>query len=1148
MEGMLAYPRILIGVRGGVAVGLALTLLSMSVRAQVLYGSLVGTVTDSSGLAVPGASVTITQAETNQSREATTNATGAYIFPNLAAGTYQVDVALTGFQSFRARDIVVRQNTAVRVDARLSIGTLQESVEVSAAAAILQTESAAVQSQTTSLQIETLPTSGRSFHSLLVVMPGVGQPDYFQSGGINNPARSMTVSVNGQPATNTVFRIDGVSATNQWIQQLQSYSPSMEAIETVSVVTNSFDADLGMAGGASVNVQVKSGTNTLRGSAFEYWTDARLRARNFFLPAENDKGIEHKHVFGGTNGGPIVRNKLFYFFSVESTRQTIVGGQIGAQTFGSSGFQSLPPAALRAGDFSATGTVLYDPRTGNPNGTGRIPFAFANCPGVTSATDPRFASCNVIPSNRINPISRRLLDMLVLPTLPGYANNYFSKSSYQSTYHKIDSKITWTPANKLNLNARMSYLPDTETSVGIYPRVDGSKEINPLSLGRQWDAQIASGSLAATSILSPTFVVDGVVGFTRQHTIVVPVGPDDKCWGDEFLIPNACQPPYSRDRATPRFDMTGWSQLGDSPMRDYIDPQVQMVGNAGWTRGSHNVKFGVDVHRLHMNHYETSVPQFVFNGGSTALNGGASPNNFNSFADFLLGMPFSRSAQAMSPLVHTDGASQEQPATLRSWEFGMYLRDQWQLSPKMTASVGLRWEYYPMPRRADRGLEVFDFTTNRLQICGVAGANEQVCDIKIEKDLFTPRLGLAYRPAESVVVRVGFSRNPQNDNSGRVIAQAFPAIIAISQVGPNTFTSVGSLSDGVPVVPQVDLASGSVTLPAGAGVTTHQQQYVRGHITSYNVTAQKLFPHALSVQIGYVANRQNKITRNQNLNYGQIGGGAASQPYRALLGTTSAINVPSPLGRVKYDSLQLSVNRRMTNGLQLDAGYSYAKATDWWASSIAIPEFWHLNKGQPALHTPHKFVLSTIYELPFGPGKTFLTKEGILGKLVGRWQLNTFFTATSGTPFSISANAASLNAPGSAQRADQVKDTVEILGGIGRNSPYFDVTAFRPVTEARFGTAGVNTLRGPSVVNLDASIFRTFAMKRGLDLQFRLEVFNVTNTPHFANPSGTNVSNLQLNPDGSVRNLNGFGVITSTQTVGREYDERHFRLGMRLSF
>jgi Carboxypeptidase regulatory-like domain/TonB-dependent Receptor Plug Domain len=252
--------------RCAVLICVALTVWSAQAIAQVLYGSIVGTVTDSSDLAVPGATVTITPAETNQARETTTNETGNYTFPNVAAGTYRVDVTLPGFQSFRAQDIAVRLNTAVRVDAKLSVGTLQESVLVSADAVLLQTETAAVQTQTTSQQLQNLPINGRSFQSMLTLTPGVAQPNYFQTGGINNPARSMQVSVNGAPNSNTVFRLDGVSATNQWIQGLQAYTPGIEAIETVNVVTNSFDAEQGMTGGASVNVQIKSGTNSLHGS------------------------------------------------------------------------------------------------------------------------------------------------------------------------------------------------------------------------------------------------------------------------------------------------------------------------------------------------------------------------------------------------------------------------------------------------------------------------------------------------------------------------------------------------------------------------------------------------------------------------------------------------------------------------------------------------------------------------------------------------------------------------------------------------------------------------------------------------------------------------------------------------------------------
>ena len=264
--------------------------------AQALYGSLLGNVTDETGAALPGATVTITQRETNLTRDVVTDASGGYNVPNLLPGTYQVDVKLAGFSTFTTRDIAVRQGLDVRVDAKLKLGTLEESIIVSGEAAVLQTESAAVQSLTTSRELETIPTSGRAWQTTIALMPGVAQPDYSQSGGSNNPTRAMAISINGQPANNTVVRLDGVSQINQFFQQIQAYSPSLEAIETVSVVTNSFDADQGMAGGASVNVQVKSGTNQLAGSLFEYAQDYKMKAKNYFLPAGDPKGSGSVHV------------------------------------------------------------------------------------------------------------------------------------------------------------------------------------------------------------------------------------------------------------------------------------------------------------------------------------------------------------------------------------------------------------------------------------------------------------------------------------------------------------------------------------------------------------------------------------------------------------------------------------------------------------------------------------------------------------------------------------------------------------------------------------------------------------------------------------------------------------------------------------
>ena len=1098
--------------------------------AQSIYGSLVGTVTDESGATIPHAAVSATHTETNTSRSTVATENGSYNLPNLQPGTYRLAVTIPGFQTFNANGINVEANSAIRIDPRLKVGEVRESVSVSASAVALQTESAAVQSNTTSSQLMSVPTSGRSWQTTVAMMPGVSQPDYLQSGGTNNPTRAMAITVNGQPNSNTVVRLDGVTQLNQYFQGIQAYSPSIEAIETVSLVTSSFDADQGMAGGASVNVQVKSGTNRFSGSVFDHATDYRMKAKNFFLPVGTSKGTGSTHSYGGTLGGPLKKDKLFFFASVERNRQRAYAGNP-LSNIGANGLVSLPTPAMRTGDFAGSNTVLYDPRTGTATGTGRTPF-----PGNT-----------IIPANRISPISAKILTYLVTPQLPGFNNNYFSTIDYITDYNKYDGKFTWVANNKTTINGRFGYGTSYELGSPLLPSLTNGP--NPIQQGRIWDTTVHSHSIAITSVLSPTFVVDGVFGVTRTDVLTTPESPD--CWGDLVGIKNSCQPPYSKSTAIPAITASTWTLTGGGQPRAYRDPQWGGSFNAGWTRGKHNIKFGGEQKRLMQNHYETQTPTFTFNGGRTAL-APASPNNFNAFADFLLGDAYQRTAEAMTPMIGQtltpDQVDQFRPATLRGWQYGLYVRDQFELTKKMSVSVGLRYEYYPLVRRADRGLEVFNFNTNLLEICGVAGI-DPTCGVTVEKTLFTPRLGWAYRPSDSLVIRVGYSRNPENGNSATSQmppSQSFPVTTILTETAANNYSAIGNLADGVTTVPIFDLSVGRVK--PNSGLTTYRGKFVRGKITSFNVSIQKVLPHNHSLTLGYVANRQNDMVRTQNQNYGKLGGGTASQPYNAILGTTAAINVQTGNGHVQYDSFQANLVKRYSNGFQYTLAYTWSKTINWWAGTIPQPEFWALNKGISGGSTPHSFTSTFGYELPFGSGKRFLQHKNALSYLAGGWQLNGFLTARSGQPYSVSASNASLNAGnGTNQRADQVKADVQTLGGIGTVQPYFDVTAFRPVTDVRFGTAGFNTLTGPGMLNLDGSVFRRFSVGERMNFQLRVEALNLSNTPHFGNPSA-NISNLQLNSDGTIRNLNGVGVVTSSNRTGRQYDEREFRIGLRFAF
>ena len=552
-----------------------------------------------------------------------------------------------------------------------------------------------------------------------------------------------------------------------------------------------------------------------------------------------------------------------------------------------------------------------------------------------------------------------------------------------------------------------------------------------------------------------------------------------------------------------------------------------------------------------MNHYEDSTPIITFSGGQTAL-APAAPNNFNGFGDFLLGNYNSAQSEAMDPMigqtVTPQNAADFRPATLRGWQFGTYVSDQFQLTKKMSISLGLRYEYYPLVRRADRGLEVFNFNTNLLDICGVAG-NLPTCGVTVQHLLFSPRLGWSYRLNDTLVIRAGYSRNPQNDDSATAQmppGAAFPVTDIVTVVSPNTYGTAGSLSQGVPIVPVFNLNVTSVK--PNAAITTYRGEFKRGEITSFNVTVQKLLPQGHSVSVGYVATHSIGLTRGENFNYGTLGGGTASQPYYALLGISGGVSVQTNLGHSQFDSFQASLTKRFSNGIQYTAAYTFSKNVDWWAGTIPQPQYWALNKGVASSNTPHSLNATVTYDLPFGSGKQFLAHSGFFSKIVGGWEVNGFLSARSGLPFTVTSSSASLNAgSGTNQTANQVLQNVEILGGIGSTQPWFNVLAYRPVTAVAFGNSGYNQLVGPHQINLDSSLFRTFSIREKYKLQFRVKALNTTNTPHFANPAA-NVSNLQLNSDGTIKSLNGFGVVTSTIHTGRQYDERELELSARFSF
>ena len=388
---------------------------------------------DQSGGAVPGAEVTVTQTETSLTRTAVSNDVGVATLASLPPGPYSVRVNISGFKEFVTTGVMVSEDSVVRVGSLLDVGQVTDTVTVSAGVAVLQTDRADVRTEIPTTQLENLPVPvGRNYQNLFVTVPGISPPENMHSVAVN-PARGLAFSSNGTTRNANAIRIEGAISNNLWLPHVAAYVPALEAIESVGVTTSTFDADQGLSGGMSANVLIKSGTNQLHGSVFEYFFNEAMKSRPYFLPATEEKPDASQNQFGGTLGGPIVRNKLFFFGSYQGTFDKQL-----AQRFG-----TVPTAAMRNGDFSASPTPIYDPATGNAaNGTGRTPFAG-----------------NIIPRDRFDPIVQKLIADLPLPNIPGrLTDNYFATGDYTFDRHNVDAKVNYNPTNKLGISARVGWL------------------------------------------------------------------------------------------------------------------------------------------------------------------------------------------------------------------------------------------------------------------------------------------------------------------------------------------------------------------------------------------------------------------------------------------------------------------------------------------------------------------------------------------------------------------------------------------------------------------------------------------------------------------------------------------------------------------
>ncbi|NWF83532.1 MAG: TonB-dependent receptor [Bryobacteraceae bacterium] len=1098
-------------------------------RAQILYGSMVGVVTDPSNAAVPKATVTILQLETNQSLQTETDQSGQYRFPTIPGGTYELKVTAQGFRGYIRKPVSVSTNAVTRIDVEMQVGSVSESIQVAADAMVLQTDRSEVRAEVGRTSLLNLPVPpGRNYQQLFNTLPGFTPPRNAHSLP-SNPSRSLQYEVNGVVAASNNIRLDGATQYNVWLPHVTAYVPALESIETVNVVTNSFDAEQGLAGGAAINVQIKSGTNELHGSGFWYHNNNNTKARPFFLPFNQDKPKLVFNQFGGTVGGPVVKDKLFYFASYEGTYDRQFAGAL----------STVPTSAMKAGDMSTSPRLVYDPATGAADGRDRTPF-------------PN----NQIPLARQDTIALKIVRLMPTPTDPNQlTGNYYSQGTYAFDRNTIDTKVNWIPASRITAYGRFSYLHyDANMPTRFGDQLLGSSLAggNP---GKGFgDTYSFTGAMTYT--ISPSFIFDTNFGYTKMNTNVEQPFLDQKIGLDTFGIPGT-NGTRRFEGGFPGFGISGFDTFGlaDSYMPYFRrDPQYQWIGNGNWTKGRHNVRFGAELSWQQLNHTQPEFyggswgapGGFSFNGGSTTLNGGPASNQFNSMSDFLLGLASQVGKIYQWPDVYGTRTSMQ----------SFYLRDQWQVTRQLTLNFGVRYNYFPMPTRDDRGLERYIFPGDarygdKVLVCGF-GEIARDCGVSVSKTLFAPTVGIAYRVNDSTVIRTGYGINTDPWNVARAMRTNHPLLTAQTVNAPNSFSAAGTLKTGIPVLTQPSLGNGVIDLPRTVVANTMDTDFKRGYIQSWNFTIQKQMFWNMVGQVGYVATRSTGLMGFEERNYGLVGGGAASRVYFASTGRNGSLAVVNRLGNSTYDSLQATLDKRLSGGLQMNLAYVWSKciAPAGFGNSgdriaIKIPSYQALNRSQCSIHQPQRFTTAAVWQLPFGAGRKY-ANSGFASAVLGGWQINGILSLMKGQPFTVSSSGASLNAPENSQRADQVKANVTKLGLVGRGVPFYDYTAYAPVTQARFGTSGFNTLLGPGLVSLDMGVFRQFRITERVNLQFRAEAFNATNTPHFSNPSG-NISNLVLNPDGTFRS--GVFEVTGVRNTGREgIDERVFRFGLRLGF
>ncbi len=1065
-------------VGSAVARALCLAVLSLglatSAVAQSVSGTILGTVTDSTGAVVAGAKVTIINEGTGLTRTVVADVNGEYTAPALPTGHYTITSEMTGFKTVALSNVEVGVDQRVRINIKHEVGAMTESVSVTADTPLLQTSSSELGTTVGSAQIEALPLNGRNFVSLTRSIPGVlrGIPGANIDGAGSLAWRaSASFSANGQRPRDNNYMLDGVDNNETWLQTVVVF-PSVDALDEFKLQTSTYSAEFGRSLGGVVNLQIKSGTNSLRGSGFEFHRNDAFDANNFFNNrAGRDKPEFKQNQFGGTIGGPVFKDKTFFFTDYQGHRESL------GQTF----LSTVPSMAMRGGDFSELSRVIYDPTNG-------LPF-----------------QGNVIPSGRIDTVARNILTQLYPePNTAGTRqangqtiNNYLINPIKERQDNQFDVKVDHTLSTNNRFFTRYSFQKTHRLQPASLPHGDAGATFG----AGEGDIKAQSLAFNDTHTLSMNWLNEFRFGWSSIKFNMTPI--------DYLTNPAAAVglPGINLNDATSAMTQLTFQNirnLGANSNQPLITNQndFQIFDNVTWVKGKHTVKTGgsLTLRSREILNADTIVGVFNFNNNMTSncagqTAAGCAVNSATGFdvASFMLGFVNSKNRTLFDANTYTE----KRP------EYTLYVQDDYRLSNRLTMNLGLRWDVYPPWTEIDDRQSNFDEATGKFV---VASDGAVVNGIEVGRYLQTyskrdlgPRFGFAYDLGGDgkTMIRGGFgvfwNFTPGGTSSSKAQNPPFLQSTTITP-SPTAYGTNVLLKDGLPPPPGVDPNRPA----AGTTRSIFDVNFRDAYARQWNINVQRSFFTNYMLEVAYVGSQGRQMLLKGDPNQARpvvgITDANVNRPYAAVSPALRSVGQVKSTGTLDYNALLVKFQRRFANNFSMLNSYTYGKAIDLNSdndgavtlTNVYDPQY---NRGPADYDITHTFASSVIYEVPWATTK-----------LYGGWQVAGILTARGGLPLTVTSTQG-VQSTGTGNRPNRICDGRLDNPTIDR---WFDTSCFVQTTEitGTYGDSGRGVIRGPGAFNIDASLIKNTRFGR-YTTEFRIEAFNILNHPQFGNPNTT---------------------------------------------